>query len=672
MTGANVLLITVDTLRADRIGAYGSPHPTPALDSLARSGVVFRRAYTHAVMTLPAHASLLTGLVPPRHGLRTNGVSRLPPGIETVAERLRAAGYRTGAFVAAFVLDRRYGLDQGFDTYDDRLQERGARDFGVAERPAADVFGAALAWLRAPADRPWFAWVHLFEPHTPYAAPPRTGDPYTDEVLAVDAEIGRFVDALRRDGRLDRTLIVVTSDHGESLGEHGEATHGLFAYEATLRVPLIVAGPGVTPATIEAQVSHVEAAATLLSLTGAPGGGLDAPPLHGTLDAAGAGRDGIYFEAMDANVTRGWAPLAGVIRGAWKYIDLPIAELYDVASDPDESINLAATDPDRRARLARETEAWQRGAHAAPERAAIDADAAARLRSLGYATASRAPSRRAFTAADDPKTLLPLHERFMAALDAAERRDEVAALRELRALIAARAGFASAYTAAAALLIRRGEAPEAVRLLEQARADGIESAEVNERLGAALLASGEPGRAAAVLREVLEGAPGHADAWNALAVAYLQTGRTGEAREALTRALAAAPSAAGIWANLGFLEHGAGRHRDAAAAFRRATELDPDAADAWRGLGAAALDAGDVDTTVRAWTRALEIEPGDPATLFNLGVLLAKVAPGQARPYLERFLRLPGAAAEDRARVEALLGRAGTNEAPGAPRDPRR
>ena len=672
LEGANVLLVTVDTLRADRLGAYGARHPTPALDALAASGAMFSRAYTHAVMTLPAHASLLTGLVPPRHGVRTNGVARLPRAIDTLPERFQSMGYRTGAFVAAFVLDRRYGLDQGFETYDDRLRP-GPGGFAVAERPATSVLSAALTWLRKPGGGPWLCWVHLFEPHTPYVAPARSGDPYTDEVLAVDQELGGFLAALRAEGLLDRTLVVLTSDHGESLGEHGEATHGLFAYEATLRVPLIMAGPGIPPGTIETPVSHVEVAATMLSLAGARAEGLDGAPLHGGGSQPEQGQPAIYFEAMDANVTRGWAPLSGVVRGDWKYIDLPLPELYDVASDPGELRNLAASEPALRARLAGDAADWRRGAAAGPERAEMDADAAARLRSLGYAAGGTAPLRDAFTAADDPKTLLPLHDRLMRALDLADRGDDAGALAEFRALIDSRADFTAAYTAAASLMIGRGDAAAAVKLLERARTSGAASAEVDERLAAALIASGEPRRAVQLLRSVLEERPDYADAWNALAVAYLATGQTGEARQALTRALAAAPSAAGMWTNLGLLELEARRYAEAAAAFRRSTELDAEAVDAWRGLGAAALQQNDPAAAIASWTRAIALQPDDPATLFNLGVLLADAAPERAQPYLERFLRLPGTSPADRAHVQALITRgAGTKKTPEAPRDPRR
>jgi Flp pilus assembly protein TadD len=673
LRGVNVLLVTIDTLRADRLGAYGAAHPTPALDALASRGARFSRAYSHAVMTLPAHASLLTGLVPPRHGLRTNGSTRLSPGIETVAERLRLIGYRTGAFVAAFVLDRRFGLDQGFDTYDDRLQGDEALDFRVAERPASAVLDAALGWLRAADGRPWFAWVHVFEPHTPYAAPARSGDAYTDEVLSVDAALGRFIDALRAEGRLERTLVVVTADHGESLGEHGEATHGLFAYEATLRVPLILTGPHVPAMTIDAPVSHAQVAATMLSLTGARTEGLDGEPLQRVLDGPAAGRRGIYFEAMDANVTRGWAPLAGVVSDRWKYIHLPLPELYDLASDPEESQNLVARETERSTRLVRETAEWQRGGVASAPRAPLDADAAARLRSLGYAAGGPTTARDSFTAADDPKTLLPLHERFMDALDRAGRGDHVNALVQLRAVIDARPDFASAYTAAASLLIGGGNSSDAVNLLEKARARGVASPDLDARLGAALLASASPERAIPVLRRALEGAPDNVDAWNALAVASLQLGRAQDARQALRRALDVSPSTGGLWTNLGLLELRTGRRSDAAAAFRRATELDPQAVDAWRGLGAAALSATDRTTAVEAWTRAAELDPDDAATLFNLGVLLAEVSPLDAPPYLERFLRLPATEPGDRAHVADLLADIrDTQKAPRAPTGPRR
>src|SRR5216684_7800546 len=254
--GCNVLLVTIDTLRVDRVGAFGgSPGLTPTLDRLAREGLRLTRAYASAPLTLPSHASILTGMSPPRHGVRANGLFRLGPELPTLATVLKAAGYRTGAFVGAFVLDARFGLNRGFDEYDDRYGEKHAGDpADGAERRGEEVIKPALAWINQQSNQQsaignlqWFAWVHLYDPHEPYRAPQPYAsqhDPYDAEVAYADAMVGKLLADLRSAGQLDHTLVIVAADHGESLGEHGERTHGVFVYDVTMRVPVIISGSG--------------------------------------------------------------------------------------------------------------------------------------------------------------------------------------------------------------------------------------------------------------------------------------------------------------------------------------------------------------------------------------------------------------------------------------------
>ena len=350
LRGANVLLITIDTLRQDRVGAYGNRNGlTPTIDRLAAGGIRYAHAFSPVPLTLPAHASILTGLLPRRHGIHSNTRFRLDEHVPTLASMLKRAGYRTGAFVGAFVLDGRFGLNRGFDEYDDRLPRGERASFHFAERRAAEVVTAAGNWIlsssAAAAGTPWFAWVHLFDPHAPYDAPVeyRTGrSPYDAEVAYTDAMLGQFLTRLDAMHALTPTLIVLTADHGESLGDHGEMTHGLFAYDSTLAVPLIVNAPSIAPAVIDAPVSHPDLTPTILDLLGlAPPGSVDGQ----SLVRSPAPDRPLYFEALDASLTRGWAPLRGIIQGGWKYIDLPDAELYDLRTDPGEQHNRVDHDP---------------------------------------------------------------------------------------------------------------------------------------------------------------------------------------------------------------------------------------------------------------------------------------------------------------------------------------
>src|SRR4051794_6284054 len=355
----NVLLVTIDTLRADALGCYGGPAATPALDRLAADGLRFEFAHAHAVTTLPSHASILTGSYPFQHGIRDNSGYRLAPESRTIATLLGQAGYATAAFVAAFPLHSRFGLNQGFGVYDDRFGDTRAPDeFAMPERPAPAVVALARSWLAqrsaGSSGGPWFVWVHVFDPHAPYR-PPAPYDaqyasrPYFGEVAAVDAALAPLFDGLRAASQ--PTLVVVTGDHGEALGDHGEMTHGLFAYESTLRVPLIIAeiggssatdAAGVRPQPDRAPARHVDILPTILEAAGQP---LPAD-LPGRSLLTAAERTDVtarpsYFEAMSAMLNRGWAPLSGVLVDREKYIDVPIAERYDLAADPIEQVNLA-------------------------------------------------------------------------------------------------------------------------------------------------------------------------------------------------------------------------------------------------------------------------------------------------------------------------------------------
>ncbi|MHC4773857.1 MAG: sulfatase, partial [Planctomycetota bacterium] len=359
--GKNLLLITLDTLRADRLGCYGYDlAETPVIDRLADEGVRFAHAVSAVPMTLPAHCTIMTGLYPPTHGVRDNGLFRLAGEHATLAELLQQHDYETAAFLAAFVLDARYGLDQGFNHYDDDLTLRHRLPTPTAphnpQRPADAVVDAALAWLNAhdagEADRPYFLWVHLFDPHLPYTPPEpfrsRYADrPYDGEVAFVDEQVGRLIATVEALGLADRTVTVLVGDHGEGLGDHGEDTHRHLVYESTMRVPLIIHAPGiVSPGLVidEAAVGIVDLMPTILDLLG-----LDAVESCDGRSALAGGLDPervLYIETLSPQLNDGWAPLYGLRRVADKYIDAPGPEYYDLTADPAELNNLWPEGPE--------------------------------------------------------------------------------------------------------------------------------------------------------------------------------------------------------------------------------------------------------------------------------------------------------------------------------------
>jgi len=462
--------------------------------------------------------------------------------------------------------------------------------------------------------------------------------------------VGVLLDRLRAAHALDRTLIVVTADHGESLGEHGETTHGLFAYNATLAVPLIIAGAG--SGRVDVPVAHFDIMPTILDVVGAVGrGNLDGRSLLGDLSADRP----IYFEALDAYLTRGWAPLRGVVQGAVKYVDLPLDELYELESDPGEQHNRIAQDP--RAPAMR---AALRTLSSAPETqgttAPIDAEAAGRLRSLGY-VGRAAPLNAHPSAADDPKGLVALNERFNSALTAFDERRADVALREFLAILRERPDFLSARTSAATVLLSTGRGSDAVRLLEEAPLSQHASAEWSLRLGAVLRELGRMREAATVLEAARNAGAIETELTQNLATVYAALGRTNDAR-ALFASLAAADGApATAWYNLGLVELQSGRKQEAARAFRRAVERDPAYGDAWNGLGAALVER-DAAAAIDAWQNAEKLLPRDYDLLFNVAMLIADHRPAnEAVPYLRRFVaEAPRADYQrDIARVEQRL-----------------
>jgi len=626
--GSNVLLVTIDTLRADRVGAYGNAmNLTPTLDGLAAGGVRFARAYAHVPLTLPSHATILAAKYPTRTGVHDNGT--INPtftlgDMPTLATMMKRAGYRTAAFIGAFVLDARFGLNRGFDVYDDRVAGSSV-DLDIVQRPAEQVLAPAFDWIAATSTGPWFVWVHLYDPHEPYSPPEpyRTryaADLYAGEIAYADAALGSFLNRLRERGSLTNTLIVAASDHGEALGDHGERTHGLFAYDATLRVPLIVHLPRTIDTTIVATPARlVDVAPTILDLVGAPAiDGADGRSLRPTLTGGPSSDDpGSYFEALNANFTRGWAPLRGMVRNGLKLIDLPIPELYDLSADPAEQRNLYATQRDRARPLEAELDRVVAAETKAGARPAIDADAEARLRALGYVVSTPRPAR-TYTAADDPKQLVHLN----AALDDAAaqwaRGDVASAIETLRAVIKARPDLILAYDRLALILRSSGRPAEAASLLDGAARSGHADRALLRSLGATLSELGDLRRSASVLEGLVHGDETDLQAADALAQTYTRMGRGDDAEALFKKVLARSPNASTTWNNLGALYLAEQRSNDAIAALERAVAINPSLATAHNGLGVAFARAGQQDRAVAEWKRALELRPGYADALQNL------------------------------------------------------
>lgn len=468
----NLLLITIDTLRADAVGAYGAAAArTPALDTLAGRGVRFDRAFAPTPITLPSHASLLTGLYPPGHGARHNGMA-MRGDVPTLAAVCEKAGFATAAFVSAFPLDRRFGLSRGFGTYGDRFP-RGPGMRALNERPGSATVDEAIGWLVGRATR-FFLWVHLFEPHAPYGNP-RDGRParerYADEVAEADRQVARLLDALGP--ARESTLVVAAGDHGEAFGEHGEIGHSIFVYDTTLRTPLIIAGPGIAPRVIAEPVSLVDVAPTVVTRLGLPRVDADGIDLitasSGTSAAQGRA---IYAESFAPLLDFGWSSIRSARRGGWKYIAAPRPELYEIDRDAGELTDRRGDQPARATELDALVSRIS-GPDLPPEqRTSMDPEAERRLRALGYAGGSGSG---AGWSRADPKDRRELAAR-LARVTSGELTGQPLR-RELEAILAEDRSNPQAHMRLAFALVESDECPAAERHFSRAIALGLRSAD---------------------------------------------------------------------------------------------------------------------------------------------------------------------------------------------------
>jgi arylsulfatase A-like enzyme/Tfp pilus assembly protein PilF len=657
----NVLLITIDTLRADALGVYGGRAATPNLDRLAKDGIRFTFAHSHAVVTLPSHTSILTGRYPFEHGVRDNAGYRLADSATTLAEAARAKGFATGAFVGAFPLDRQFGLSQGFDEYDDAVGAASLSEFVFPERRAEQVVAAARDWIGRQ-NRPWLAWVHVFDPHSPYSPPSPfsieyAGHGYAGEVAYTDRALGPLIELARTASR--PTTVVVTADHGEGLGDHGEPTHGVFAYESTLRVPLMVAQVGAHVTTSgrsfvsAASVRHIDIVPTIAGLVG-----LDMPnlPGHSLLDAVrGSEERDSYFEAMTPMLKRGWAPLRGVIAGREKYIELPVEELYDLASDPREAKNLLPASAGEGRTLAALLKGL--GATMPGDQAEENAAVRARLQSLGYLSGS-APRRETYTEADDPKRLIDIDRLMIDGIELHRAGRSAEAMAMYRRVITRRPDMGLAYRRLAYVQWEAGDATGAIATLREALAKNGADADIEIRLGTYLAETGHVEEALPMLERASKAAPENADGANALGIAYARAGRTADAIATFERILSDDPRNSVALENIGTVYLGTGNRAAAQTAFDRALAMNPQSSRATAGLGVLSSEAGRTEQAIAYWRHAVELDPKNFDALFNLASTLVRIGRSEeARPFVTQFIKTAprGLYGPDVARLEDWL-----------------
>ena len=642
----NLLLITIDTLRADRVGYYSSRHvATPQIDSLAAKGVVFLRAFAHSTTTLPSHANILTGTTPPYHGVHDNTNFVVRGEFLTLAEHLKGFGYATAAFVGAFPLDSRFGLDQGFDIYDDRFDRTGPTPNESWTRRAEDVLSSALAWLEGRRS-PWFLWVHFWDPHDPYSPPEpykaRYADrPYDGEVAYVDAVLGKLWENMGRTGLFDSSIIVLTGDHGESLGEHGERTHGFLAYNATLRIPLIVAGPGVKHREVRSSASHADIFPTVCDLLGVPKpGSLQGRSLVRAMPGGKPVETPVYFESLSPYYNMGWAPITGFVRNGEKFIDSVSPEIYDLERDFDETRNTAdsgsaAAAKKRLGDLVGALESRRADEAGRPP----DRETVERMRSLGYLAGIRAPGnpkKGGFGPEDDVRALLPFYDRSMDALDLHRAGRTREAVEELKAVLTARTNISTAYLNLAFLYKESGRAADAAAVLKA----GLEALPNNYYLYLEYVTVlYELGDNDEVIR-IFEGPrPPQVDfdplIWDYAGLAWIKKGNAAKAGECFDRSLIIDPDNTVTWYNVGnlhfsvFQETGdASRLARAEESFRKAVALDPSNGAAFFVLGVALFHKKSDAEAASRLDRALILDPSLSEAHYYLGLIRLRAGDG--------------------------------------------
>jgi arylsulfatase A-like enzyme/Flp pilus assembly protein TadD len=666
--GLNVLLISVDTLRADALGCYGrADATTPWIDRLAAEGVRFETAHAHNVVTLPSHANILSGRYPLRHGVRDNTGFRFPSDLPTLATILRGKGWRTGAFVSSFVLDSRFGLDRGFEVYDDRVGgQETTTAFVTPERHGPQTVRAARRWLDGVRGQRWFAFVHIYEPHFPYEPPEPfasrfRSEPYEGEVAAADAALAPLLEPLLAGGAAARTLVVFTSDHGESLGEHGERTHGIFAYEATLHVPLILWAPGLFgPRVVASAVRHVDVLPTVLDALGMEvPSDLPGRSLLPLIAGRERGSPDSYFEALSTSLNRGWAPLHGAVAGGLKYVDLPIPELYDLAQDPAELKNLAASRPQDLERLRQRLSRLRAGDVGVGARVEEDQATLERLRALGYVAGETVPQKERYSEQDDPKNLIGMDAQIRDVVTLYLAGDYAGALATCEETIRRRPDMPLAYLQLAYIEHRLGRLEAAIAATRRAVDLRPLDPECVSLHAVYLTEAGRAKEAVAFLEPYAKASAPDIEVLTALGMAQARVGRTEEALATFGRARALDPTNAAVLVNAGTVYLLRGDRVRARQAFEAALDVDGQEARAYNSLGVIAAEEGRMEEAIARWQRAVALDPHDYQSLFNLGETLRKQGRDrEARQYLEAYLRAAPKALEQRdmARVRAWLG----------------
>ncbi|MDI6699522.1 MAG: sulfatase-like hydrolase/transferase [Candidatus Saccharicenans sp.] len=655
----NVLLITLDTTRADHLPLYGyNGVQTPHLNELGQRGAVFEQCATASPLTLPAHCSILTGYYPPYHGVRVNGNNALSEAQTTAAEIFAAAGYKTAAFIAAFVLDGRWGLKQGFDYYDDQfdLKKYKQLDLGTVQRPGNEVVDSALRWLEENRGQPFFAWVHLYDPHLPYEPPEpylsqyRYYPPvslYDGEIAFMDEQIGRLYFWLKSRELDQKTVIVLVGDHGEGLGDHGELAHGYFIYDYAVHVPLIVVSPHrkLQGVRVPSQVSVVDLLPTMAGLAGLKSPTSQGRSLLRLMFGKKEKEIPAYSESLSPNLHYGWSPLLALRTSGFKFIDAPRPELYDLKNDPKELNDVQNRYPELGLSLKRELDSLiEKISLGAPEPQAanLDSETVERLAALGYIGASVRMKTRPARELADPKDKLEVYELIQQAGDLINHEEYEQAAGNLEKSLAQEPGIPQARLLLATCYIELGRRAEAKHILDEILREDPNSVQALISLANILLEEGRADDVVALGEKALSIDNRNTQAYTLIGEVYMARMEHEKARPYLEKAVEIQPKMTRNVLNLAVCLIGLKEYERAEQLLRQVLQDYPKFPLTYFHLGLLYEEQGRVGEALEAYAREIEYYPDHFRARFNLGKLL--LGQGNLEGYLEQMEKVMKAA----------------------------
>ncbi|MGA1825432.1 MAG: tetratricopeptide repeat protein [bacterium] len=624
-------MITIDTLRADHLGCYGyTKIKTPTIDKVAQEGVLFENAFTSVPITLPSHISIFTGYYPHYHGIRNNGTYALSDSAKTLAEIFKKKGYTTAGFVSSFVLDRRFGLDQGFDTYNDNLTVGVDATLTGKERRAKTVTESALRWFDRVNPQKFFLWIHYYDPHDAYHPPAPYSDTYADnlydgEIAYTDHWVGILLAALKKRGIYDNTLIIIVADHGEGLGEHGESTHGIFLYDYALHVPFICSYAKLFPKAkrIESLVRLIDIAPTLVDMLE----GKQVYEMQGqSLLQLIAGKEkkkelSLYCESLYPKFTHNWSPLFGFRENNWKYIEAPSPELYNIKDDPKENHNLFSLKPGIASRLEKQLKALMNGALSESDKSKkhqLSNEEKEKLKSLGYIFAPAEQEKETYP---DPKKMIKLMPYMEQGAQYFAEGLFKKAIAEYEKVLKEYPQDTDAYTILASIYEAMGENEKAIESLKKAVELESENIIIYNQLGISYMKAGHYSEGIKVFNHVLELNPRCEEAYLNLGLYHFQKGEFDSAKNFYMKVLELDPDDIASRSYLVAIYQREGNYEGAIAECNAILKIDPDNNTALFNLGATYVTLRKFNEAKSYFTKSLTINPAFDKAHYYLGFI---------------------------------------------------